>query len=115
MLAIRCDRFVSLPGLLQLHCQVAIRVLVIRIQFDLLAECGDCFNMIVGSGVCQPEVVPTVLQARVTVDRALQQVNRAVIILALQRFHSRLVELLGSAFHLRSRLRPLPRRCQDGA
>ncbi len=60
MLAISRDRLVGLSRLLQLHRQVAIRVLVIRIQLELLAERRDRLRMMVGAGVRQPQVVPPV-------------------------------------------------------
>ena len=75
----------------------------------------------VGSGVRQSQVIPAVFharirQTRIRVHRALQQVDRGPIILALQSFHSRFMQLRGSSFHLRSRRHcPLSRWRQDRA
>ena len=89
---------------------------MIRVELNLLAERADRLDMTVGSGVCQPQVIPSVFNARIRIHRAFQQLDRPAIILALQRFHSRSMQLRGSSFHLRSRrLRPLPRRRQDRA
>ena len=119
--AISRDRILGFAGLLQFQGQVDVRMFVIGIQFNLLAERSDRVRVIVGAGIGQPRSYQpsfTLEAGPASAYTARFSSSIAVpIVLALQRLHSRFVQFIRRAFHLRSCLRlcPAARRRQNRA
>jgi len=92
------DRFLAVSRLLEFHGEVAIRALVVGVEFDLLAERADGLGVIIHARVGLSQVIPAFFEIRILIDGSLQHINGAAIILALERFDSGFVKLGRGAF-----------------